>query len=105
MFGRKKNGQPIVIEDDRMDGGNVNSIGLKIQQVLRSDMGNYTCELQNEYGVGASENAISLDVHCKCQKNSENIHAHTHARICRNERKSEIKRDRGMVKRIKAGIA
>lgn len=48
-----------------MDGGNVNSIGLKIQQVLRSDMGNYTCELQNEYGVGESQNSISLDVHCK----------------------------------------
>lgn len=49
-----------------MDGGNVNSIGLKIQQVLRTDLGNYTCELQNEYGVGASDNAINLDVHCKC---------------------------------------
>lgn len=68
---RKKDGQPIVIEDDRMDGGNVNSIGLKIHQVLRSDMGNYTCELQNEYGIGVSDNAISLDVHCKCQKKSE----------------------------------
>lgn len=48
-----------------MDGGNVNSIGLKIQQVMRSDLGNYTCELQNEYGVGVSNNSISLNVHCK----------------------------------------
>lgn len=49
-----------------MEGGNVNSIALKIQHVLRSDLGNYTCELQNDYGIGASENSISLDVHCKC---------------------------------------
>lgn len=49
-----------------MDGGSVDSIGLKIQQVLRSDMGNYTCELQNEFGTGVSQDAIALDVHCKC---------------------------------------
>lgn len=66
QFCRKKDGQPVVIERDRMDGGSVDSIGLKIQQVLRSDMGNYTCELQNEYGTGVSEDAITLDVHCKC---------------------------------------
>lgn len=65
MHFRKRNGVPLVIDDHRMDGGNVNSIGLKIQQVLRSDLGNYTCELHNEYGVGVSDNAISLDVHCK----------------------------------------
>lgn len=86
MHCRKRNGVPLVMDEHRMDGGNVNSIGLKIQQVLRADLGknlsdiskiiliilifdlgNYTCELQNEYGVGASENAINLDVHCKCQ--------------------------------------
>lgn len=66
QFLRKRDGQPVVIEKDRMDGGNVDSIGLKIQQVLRSDMGNYTCELQNEYGTGVSQDAIVLDVHCKC---------------------------------------
>lgn len=51
-----------------MEGGDVDSIGLKIKKVLRSDLGNYTCELQNDYGIGASDNSISLDVHCKCQQ-------------------------------------
>lgn len=68
QFLRRKDGEPIVIDKDRMDGGSVHSIGLKIQQVLRSDMGNYTCELQNEYGTGVSQDAISLDVHCKYSK-------------------------------------
>lgn len=67
MHSRKRNGVPIIVDKHRMVGANVNSIGLKIQHVLRTDSGNYTCELQNEYGVGVSENAISLDVHCKCQ--------------------------------------
>lgn len=67
MHFRKRNGVALVVDEHRMDGGNVNSIGLKIQQVLRTDLGNYTCELQNEYGVGVSDNVINLDVHCKCQ--------------------------------------
>lgn len=50
-----------------MEGGDVDSIGLKIKKVLRTDLGNYTCELQNDFGVGTSDNSISLDVHCKCQ--------------------------------------
>lgn len=68
MHFRKRNGEPIVIDELRMNGGNVNGVGLKIEPVLRTDRGNYTCELQNEYGVGISDHAISLDVHCKCQK-------------------------------------
>ncbi|XP_031616824.1 hemicentin-1 isoform X2 [Contarinia nasturtii] len=59
----KRNGVPLVVDGHRMGGGNVESIGLKIQQVLRTDLGNYTCELQNEYGIGVSDNSISLDVH------------------------------------------
>lgn len=65
QFWRKKDGQPVVIEKDRMEGSNTDLVGLKIQQVLRSDMGNYTCELQNDYGSGESQEAIGLDVHCK----------------------------------------
>lgn len=48
-----------------MDGSIPHSIGLYIERVLRSDMGNYTLELENDFGVGVSQNAISLDVHCK----------------------------------------
>lgn len=66
LFCRKKNGEVVNVNNNRMEGGNVNSIALKIQHVLRSDLGNYTCELQNDYGIGTSENSISLDVHCKC---------------------------------------
>lgn len=68
MHFRKKNGVPIVIDEQRMKGGNVDGVGLKIKPVLRNDLGNYTCELQNQYGIGISEDAISVDVHCKCQK-------------------------------------
>lgn len=39
MHCRKRNGVPLVIDEHRMDGGNVNSIGLKIQQILRTDLG------------------------------------------------------------------
>lgn len=55
----------ININRNRMEGGNIDSIGLKIQKVLRTDLGNYSCELQNDYGIGSSENAITLDIHCK----------------------------------------
>lgn len=55
----------ININRNRMEGGNIDSIGLKIQKVLRTDLGNYSCELQNDYGIGSSENAITLDVQCK----------------------------------------
>lgn len=62
---RKKNGEIVDVNNPRVEGGHVDSIGLKMRQVLRHDLGNYTCELQNDYGIGSSENAISLDVHCK----------------------------------------
>lgn len=62
---RKKDGEVVNINRNRMEGGNIDSIGLKIQKVLRTDIGNYTCELQNDYGIGVSENAIALDVHCE----------------------------------------
>lgn len=62
---RKKDGEMVNINRNRMEGSNIDSIGLKIQKVLRTDMGNYSCELQNDYGVGISENAIVLDVHCE----------------------------------------
>lgn len=54
-----------------MDGGEENSIGLRIEHVLRSDMGNYTLELKNEVGAAESPNAISLDVHCKYNHQNE----------------------------------
>lgn len=63
------------INRNRMEGGNIDSIGLKIQKVSRTDLGNYTCELQNDYGVGISENAIILDVHCEYME-------HTVEQIC-----------------------
>lgn len=62
---RKKDGEVVTINRNRMEGGNIDSIGLKIHKVMRTDIGNYTCELQNDYGIGASENAIALDVHCE----------------------------------------
>lgn len=56
----------VVIDPKRMEGGNVDSIALKIRDVTRYDLGNYTCELENEFGQGVSANGITVDVHCKC---------------------------------------
>ena len=48
-----------------MEGGDPENIALIINDVTRHDMGNYTCELENKYGIGISENFIDVDVHCK----------------------------------------
>lgn len=66
---RKRDDQIVVIDEKRMEGGDVDSIALKIQDVTRDDLGNYTCELQNDYGIGISANSVSVDVHCKCIRN------------------------------------
>lgn len=63
---RKRDGEVVVIDSKRMEGGDIDSIALKIRDVTRYDLGNYTCELENEFGQGVSSNGISVDVHCKC---------------------------------------
>lgn len=55
----------VVIDPKRMEGGDVDGIALKIRDVTRYDTGNYTCELENEFGQGVSSNGITVDVHCK----------------------------------------
>lgn len=65
---RKRDDQIVVIDEKRMEGGNVESTALKINEVSREDLGNYTCELQNEFGAGVSFNSIYLDVHCKYRR-------------------------------------
>lgn len=62
---RKRDGELVKINPERMEGGDVDSIALKIRDVTRSDLGNYTCELQNDFGIGVSSNIISVNVHCK----------------------------------------
>lgn len=66
---RKRNGQIVDskrdAKRDRMEGGDPENIALIIRDVTRHDMGNYTCELENEYGTGVSEDAIIVNVHCK----------------------------------------
>lgn len=48
-----------------MEGGDIDGIALKIREVTRHDLGNYTCELENEFGHGISRNGVNVDVHCK----------------------------------------
>lgn len=52
-----------------MDGGDPENIALIIKDVTRHDMGNYTCELENDYGPGASEDSIIVNIHCKYHTN------------------------------------
>lgn len=54
----------VVIDPKRMEGGDIDGIALKIRDVTRYDTGNYTCELENEFGQGVSSNGITVDVHC-----------------------------------------
>lgn len=69
VLNRKRNGQIVDskrdAKRDRMEGGDPENIALIIRDVTRHDMGNYTCELENEYGTGISEDAIIVNVHCK----------------------------------------
>lgn len=53
------------VSQERFEGGDVGSIGLKIRDVTRDDLGNYTCELQNDYGIGISNNSGTVDVYCE----------------------------------------
>lgn len=64
-FHRKRDGEVVLIDPKRMEGGDVDSIALKIRDVTRYDLGNYTCELENEFGLGVSSNSINVDVHCE----------------------------------------
>lgn len=64
-FSRKRDGDVVAIDPKRMEGGDVDGIALKIRDVTRYDAGNYTCELENEFGQGVSANGINVDVHCK----------------------------------------
>lgn len=66
---RKRNGQVVDTKRDtklgRMEGGDAENIALIVKDVTRHDMGNYTCELENEYGTGISDDSIIVNVHCK----------------------------------------
>lgn len=66
---RKRNGHIVDSKRDvrreRMEGGDPENIALIIRDVTRHDMGNYTCELENEYGMGVSEDSIIVNVYCK----------------------------------------
>lgn len=66
---RKRNGHIVDSKRDgrhnRMEGGDPENIALIIRDMTRHDMGNYTCELENEYGMGVSEDSIIVNVYCK----------------------------------------
>lgn len=64
-FFRLKNGQNIIVEPDRMSGGDTETYSLAIKNVSRTDLGNYHCEVENAIGTGRSENEIVVDVLCK----------------------------------------
>lgn len=53
------------IDYNRMSGGETEINLLTIRNVSRNDAGNYRCELENEYGVGISDDGIEVEVYCK----------------------------------------
>lgn len=56
------------VNQGRIEGGNTEQTALLVREASRDDIGSYTCELKNDYGIGVSDNYIAVDVHCKYQK-------------------------------------
>lgn len=62
---RLRDGELVDVTQGRIEGGNTEQTALLIKEASRDDIGSYTCELKNDYGIGVSENDIDVDVHCK----------------------------------------
>ncbi|XP_037031705.1 hemicentin-2 isoform X7 [Bradysia coprophila] len=58
-----RNGEPVDVNQGRIEGGNTEQTALLIKEASRDDIGSYTCELKNDYGIGVSENDIDVDVY------------------------------------------
>lgn len=68
LFYRLRDGELVDVNQGRIEGGNTEQTALLIKEASRDDIGSYTCELKNDYGIGLSENDIDVDVHCKYHK-------------------------------------
>lgn len=64
-FCRLRNKELVNQNQGRIEGGNPEQTALLIKDAARTDIGSYTCELENGIGIGTSENDIDVDVNCK----------------------------------------
>lgn len=62
---RHRNGQLIMLNEERYEGGTVTKQSLVIKNATREDMGEYQCTLKNSVGSQQSWNTANVNVFCK----------------------------------------
>lgn len=65
LSSRLRDSIPVDVNQGRIEGGNTEQTALLVKEASRDDIGSYTCELRNDYGIGVSENDVDVDVYCK----------------------------------------
>lgn len=71
---RLHEGELINLNHSRFEGGNPEQTALQIKDASRTDAGSYTCQLENNIGLGTSENDIDVEIICKCVETRNSGH-------------------------------
>lgn len=62
---RAKDGKNLTLYAPKFEGGTVDQLDLRINDISREDHGNYTCICKNSVGSEESTNRVFLNVQCK----------------------------------------